>query len=197
MVADFALAGRPHGLHMSLPIFKAFMKDIGKATEEIGDYAEAHPLPENGEVGRGRVRYDNVIPNQQGNSTDYLARRIARDDSEEDGSRAVRLRMAKAAANTTGQNLGHGGDRKSRCTLHLETIDERAEGNDISRRTQIKLDRLAREAPEIHQLVARGELSVAAAERAAGFAKKKTPLEHLKHWWQKASEEDRARGFDL
>jgi len=55
------------------------MKDIGKATEEIGDYAEAHPLPENGDMGNGRSRCDVIKPTQGGTSADYLARRIARD----------------------------------------------------------------------------------------------------------------------
>lgn len=107
-------------------------------------------------------------------------------DSEEDGSRAVRLRMAKAAANTTGQNLGHGGDRKSNAKVAFDTQVERAKQNGISHYTQRKLDRLARERPDIHKLVSSGELSVAAAERAAGFAKKKTPLEQLNHWsWRR------------
>ena len=65
---------------MSLPVFKAFMKDIGKATEEISGYAETHPLPEHGDgPGRGHKRDDNIISFQQGTSADYLARRIARD----------------------------------------------------------------------------------------------------------------------
>lgn len=78
-IRSFALAKRPHGLHMSLQVFKAFMKDIGKATEEISDYAETHPLPEHGEIGGGHSRVDSVNSAKGGNSTDYLARRIARD----------------------------------------------------------------------------------------------------------------------
>ena len=62
----------------------------------------------------------------------------------------------------------------------------------MSRYTQSKLDRLAREKKALHQQVIAGTLSVAAAYRAAGFAPQKTPLAHLRHWWAKASPEEQA-----
>jgi len=73
-------------------------------------------------------------------------------------------RMMKAAANTTGEVLSKG-DRGDVGKRHLSQ-PERAKANGVHRATQIRLDRLARKAPEMHKLVAHGELSVAAAERA-------------------------------
>ena len=76
---DFALAKRPHGASMTIFQFRAFRKDVYKETEEIGEYAEVHPLPENGEVGRRHDSFDHIKAVQGGTSADYLARRIARD----------------------------------------------------------------------------------------------------------------------
>ena len=117
-------------------------------------------------------------------------------ESEEAGAQAVRQRMAKAAGNTTGEVLPEGRPKKLPDSGSL-TQRERAKENGVSRDTQQRLDRLAREKPEIHQLVAHGELSVAAAERAAGFAKKKAPLDKLLALWKKASEEERRTFLDM
>lgn len=37
------------------------------------------PLPENGDIGNGRSRSDNVKPTQRGNGAEYLLRRLQRD----------------------------------------------------------------------------------------------------------------------
>jgi hypothetical protein len=73
----FALAEKPHGLHMSLAIFKAFMKDLGSAIEETVAEAEANP------VKRGRRAKISLHSNDisQGNTTDYLTRRIIRSNN--------------------------------------------------------------------------------------------------------------------
>jgi hypothetical protein len=55
------------------------MADLGKAMAEQTEDAEAHPLPQPGEVGGGHRRNYKVMPGGQGNSADYLARWIARD----------------------------------------------------------------------------------------------------------------------
>jgi hypothetical protein len=53
------------------------------------------------------------------------------------------------------------------------------------------LARLDRDRPELAAQVRAGELKAYAAARLAGIVKTKTPLEHLRHWWSKASETDR------
>jgi len=101
---SFALAKRPHGLHMSLPVFKAFMKDIGRATEETSEYAETHPLPENGENQHSEKRGSYVIrPSTHGTSADYLARRIARDRPDIlERMKAGEYRSVRSAAKDAG-----------------------------------------------------------------------------------------------
>jgi hypothetical protein len=49
---EFALAERPHGLHMSLPVFKVFRKDIEKDMEEINDYTKKHKNLTHQEAGK-------------------------------------------------------------------------------------------------------------------------------------------------
>ena len=57
--------------------------------------------------------------------------------------------------------------------------------------------RLARDHPEIHAKLEAGEFkSVRAAAREVGMVKEKTPLDHLRAWWAKASEEERATFMD-
>jgi len=54
------------------------------------------------------------------------------------------------------------------------------------------LDRLKRTDPALYAAVVAGELSANAAAVRAGFRQRKTPLDHLRHWWDKASPADRA-----
>lgn len=53
------------------------------------------------------------------------------------------------------------------------------------------VSRLKRESPELFERVVAGELSANAAAIKAGWRKVKSPLEHLSHWWSKASQEER------
>lgn len=53
------------------------------------------------------------------------------------------------------------------------------------------VSRLKRESPELFEKVVAGELSANAAAIKAGWRKVKSPLEHLSHWWSKASQEER------
>ncbi len=55
---------------------------------------------------------------------------------------------------------------------------ERAKGTGVSRYTQIKLDRLAREFPDLHERVKSGELSVNAAAIQAGIVKPTSTVPH-------------------
>ena len=54
------------------------------------------------------------------------------------------------------------------------------------------LSRLEKQAPELFKAVCEGEMSANAAAIKAGFRKVKTPVEQLLHWWDKASEAERA-----
>jgi hypothetical protein len=67
-----------------------------------------------------------------------------------------------------------GGDKKSeqsKSKFDFDLQKERAERNGVSRYTQIKLDRLARERPDLHERVKAGELSAHRAAIEAGFIK--------------------------
>lgn len=54
------------------------------------------------------------------------------------------------------------------------------------------VSRLQREAPELFAKVAAGEMSANAAAIKAGFRKRKSPLDHLMHWWARCGEQERA-----
>jgi hypothetical protein len=71
-------SGREHEVRRN----KGLMQDISKALEEQMEYAETHPLPKPGEMGRGRKRGAVSTSNRGSTQADYLARRIARDRPE-------------------------------------------------------------------------------------------------------------------
>lgn len=59
------------------------------------------------------------------------------------------------------------------------------------------LRRLRKDRPDIHARVLSGEISANAGMVEAGFRKprrstKRTPLDQLRHWWKRASEDERA-----
>jgi hypothetical protein len=99
----------------------------------------------------------------------------------------VRAAVVEAARATTAEVAGavkHGGDRRSEAIvsnrkLRLETLPDRSAANGIGKRTQEKIDRLARDFPDHHERVCRGELSVNAAALEAGIVRPTTtvPLE--------------------
>jgi hypothetical protein len=70
-----------------------------------------------------------------------------------------RARIQQAAQVTTGEALPARRPDKSQ-NLTVKTLGERANHNGVSRYTQIKLDRLARDFPALHQAVCSGALSV-------------------------------------
>jgi hypothetical protein len=106
--------------------------------------------------------------------------------SEAEAQRSV---IAKAAAKTNGKILPRG--RPKIGSLPYLPQEVRAKQNGIAVKTQKKLDRLARDFPEMCRLVAEGHLTVAAAERAAGIRKDDTPLPLVQKAWRKASPAER------
>jgi hypothetical protein len=106
----------------------------------------------------------------------------------EQASGAREKAMAAAAA-TTGEVLpadGYVADRieptdetdkrKGRQIVHPISQRERAKGNGIGVVTQKKLDRIARDHPELHEKVKAGELSVNGAAIEAGFITRTVPM---------------------
>src|SRR5205807_1279391 len=86
------------------------------------------------------------------------------------------------------------GERVDLCKLHKSgsSADERARQNGVSRRTQRKLDYLARHAPErLTQVQARSMSIHKAYTLARGI--QETPLTTLHRVWRKVPTEDRLR----
>lgn len=102
----------------------------------------------------------------------------------------IRRIIREAAANTTGEVLPRGDTRYQPERIKSQT--ERATANGVSIRTQAKLDYLARQAPELLELVKCGQLSVDRAyKQSRGIRRKLTPLERVQRLWAKASPGDR------
>ena len=90
-----------------------------------------------------------------------------------------------------------GGDRKSdeyksKCNLHNDNQSDRAKENNVSRRTQIKLDRLAKDRPDLLERVCSGELKVNTAAKLAGIVKQQSNLDVAKKSFMKLNEVERA-----
>jgi hypothetical protein len=121
--------------------------------------------------------------------------------SEAKGVR-VQGRMRLANEQTTGKVLPEGGDqkseeRKSLLKLSSDSQAHRAEQFGISRSSQQKLDRLARDFPDLFNQVKQGKLSIDRAGKEAGFVKTLTPLDKLTREWKKASETERSLFADI
>ncbi len=111
---------------------------------------------------------------------------------EEAVAAAAKARTIQAAdAEDTGIVRPEGRPNKLAKFASLSQM-ERAERNGISHYSQKKLDRLARDFPEQHERVRRGEVSVHRACIEAGFIKESTPLENLHRAWKKADADARA-----
>lgn len=89
---------------------------------------------------------------------------------------ATKFTRGQLAAQGTTGNTRPEGRPKNNANCTVNSLDERAKENDVSRRTQIKLDHLARDFPAHHERVKAGELSVHAACVEAGIAKRTVPL---------------------
>jgi hypothetical protein len=88
-----------------------------------------------------------------------------------DVRRAATARQRVQQAETGETIIGRNQHTKTEGVQFAHPQTERAEQNGISRRTQIKLDRLARERPDLHERVKAGELSAHRAAIEAGFIK--------------------------
>lgn len=108
-------------------------------------------------------------------------------------ARTAQERRTAAAKATIGEvRPAHRVKDKEACNLHTSSQEERAQQAGISRRTQIKLDRLARERPDLLEEVKAGRLSAHGAAIEAGIVKVPTTLEKLRKLWSKATDEERA-----
>jgi hypothetical protein len=100
--------------------------------------------------------------------------------ASEERQRCAERVMGAAEHTTLDRILANGGDRKSQqakseCNLHSDlTRDERAKHDGISKRTQAKLDALARRFPALHEEVKAGRMSCHAA--AGGRWRRKPPF---------------------
>jgi hypothetical protein len=109
---------------------------------------------------------------------------------------ATQQRQTDAAEKTTGAVLPRGGDQRSeesepRRKLRNDSSQaERAKSAGISKRQQENLDALARRAPNLHDAVKAGEISVHSACVRAGIVKVPTALEVAKRAWFKLSGRD-------
>ena len=95
-------------------------------------------------------------------------------------------------------DVKRGGDRGSnqhgaweaKCKLHNDsTQSTRADSNNVSRRTQIKLDRLAKDRPDLLAMVRFNQMSVHKAAIEARFIKPVNPVESAKRTVGKLTEE--------
>jgi hypothetical protein len=98
--------------------------------------------------------------------------------------------MALAAQNTTGEILPEGRPDKLDDSSSLSQA-QRAKRNGVGIDTQKKLDKLARDFPDLHEEVKADRLTVHRASLQAGFVKEGTILDKLKNLWGKASPEER------
>jgi hypothetical protein len=115
-----------------------------------------------------------VIPSQEPYGTSEAMLKANGIDPDEFIERVQTIRERVQQAET-GDSLPSGGDYtseegKQRALGNLPNAQTtRAERNGISRKTQQKLDRLARDHPDLHEQVQEGELSVNRAAILAGF----------------------------
>lgn len=75
--------------------------------------------------------------------------------------------------------------------MHNDSQPDRAEQNSVSRRTQIKLDRLAADRPDLLERVQSGELKVHTAAKLAGIVKQVSQVEIAQRAFIKMSDEER------
>lgn len=106
---------------------------------------------------------------------------------------ASAARVLAAAKATTGEVLPADGTVHPGNASQFASLSQagRAKENGVSKRTQEKLDALARKAPEKLEEVQAGKKSTHRACVEAGIVKEPTPLDLLRRAWAKASEAER------
>lgn len=103
------------------------------------------------------------------------------------------LKRTQVAARepTTGQRGKDGPRAKDNCTDSCQLgYRDRAKQNGVSRDTQYRLDRLARDFPRLHKQVCSGKLSVNRAAIQAGFVKEPTRLDRAMAAYSKLTEQE-------
>jgi hypothetical protein len=119
-------------------------------------------------------------------------RRASVDDAVEVGRR-FEAEPAKRG-NPTGNNQYK--KKEDLCAAHNSPQMERARKNGVGRQTQVYLDALARDRPDLLKQVNAGELKPKTAARVAGIIKPLSGLEVLKRAWDKASRAERRAFVD-
>lgn len=94
------------------------------------------------------------------------------------------------------QPAKQGGDRKSEDyksnhNLCFDSQVSRAASNGVHKNTQLKLDRLAKDRPDLLEKVCSGQLSVNRAAIQAGIVKQLSNLDLIKKQWLRLSESER------
>ena len=97
----------------------------------------------------------------------------------------------KRGAPVGNQNAAKDKENKPEICRIESAQSARAESNGISDRTQRKLDRLAKDRPDLLERVQAGGLSVHRAAMDAGFVKPESGLTALNRAWEKASADER------
>jgi hypothetical protein len=82
--------------------------------------------------------------------------------------------------NSTGSNQYKAKEETSIIDISLQPA--RAEKNGVGLRTQIKLDRIARERPDLHEEVQAGHLTIHRVSIQAGFVKEASLLSHAQDY---------------
>lgn len=105
-------------------------------------------------------------------------------------------RVMNAARGTTGEALqperdGQSGKYKPMSNLDIGTQASKAKQSGVSRYTQHKLDHVARSRPDLLEQVQTGQLSAHKAYKIAKDIGEPAPLDHLRKWWGKATNEEK------
>lgn len=88
------------------------------------------------------------------------------------------LRVEQAAEQTSGETLPNGTNRHSVLAYSGTTLESRSDSTGISKATQWRLDYIARNAPDLHEAVKRGEMGARTAyEQARGTKKIEIPAD--------------------
>lgn len=112
-------------------------------------------------------------------------------DSEvEESAKRIFAQEAKRGAPAGNQNAAKDKQNKQEsCRIDSQSI--RAESNGVSDRTQRKLDRLAKDRPDLLEKVCAGELKVNTAAKLAGIVKQQSTLDATKKCFLKLNEAER------
>lgn len=103
----------------------------------------------------------------------------------------ARKRFAVDPTPKRGNPTGSNQHKKESSAEEDSSQVSRAKKNGVGIQTQVYLDRLAKDRPDLLKKVDAGELKPKTAARMAGIVKDKTALEWLRHWWEKATSKEK------